>query len=401
MIPFSPPRIDDDVINEVIDTLKSGWITTGPKTMRFEDEISAYCGHKSTVCVNSATAGLQLILHWFGVRPGDEVIVPAYTYCATGNVVNHAGAKLVLVDIKEDFNISIEKIKAAITEKTKVIMPVDIGGFPCDYYEINELVNSPEIKSKFTASNDIQKQLGRILILADAAHSFGGSYQDKKVGSLCDVSVFSFHAVKNLSTAEGGAIALNLPQNFDCEAVRKELKVKSLHGQSKDAFSKMQVGAWRYDVVESGFKCNMTDIQAAMGLVELNRYQSNLDRRKEIFDLYTKAFAQKNWAIIPPYKTDKKEGSYHLFLLRIANISEDERDQIIQEISKNEVAVNVHFQPLPLLTAFKSQFNMSDFPQAFNQYKNEISLPVYYNLTNQQTETVINTVIKAVEKIID
>lgn len=401
MIPFSPPRIDDDVINEVIDTLKSGWITTGPKTMRFEDEITEYCGHKSTVCVNSATAGLQLVLHWFGVGSGDEVIVPAYTYCATGNVVNHAGAKLVLVDIKEDFNISIEKIKAAITEKTKVIMPVDIGGFPCDYNEINELVNSPEIKSKFTASNDIQKQLGRILILADAAHSFGGSYQDKKVGSLCDVSVFSFHAVKNLSTAEGGAIALNLPQNFDCETVRKELKVKSLHGQSKDAFSKMQVGAWRYDVVESGFKCNMTDIQAAMGLVELNRYQSNLDRRKEIFDLYTKAFAQKNWAIIPPYKTDKKEGSYHLFLLRIANISEDERDQIIQEISKNEVAVNVHFQPLPLLTAFKSQFNMSDFPQAFNQYKNEISLPVYYNLTNQQTETVINTVIKAVEKIID
>ncbi len=398
MIPFSPPRIDDEVINEVIDTLKSGWITTGPKTKKFEDLITDYCGNKSTVCLNSATAGLQMMLHWFGVKPGDEVIVPAYTYCATGNVVNHCKAKLILVDINEDFNVNIENIKAAITEKTKVVMPVDIGGFPCDYDKLNELVNHPEIKSMFSPNNEIQKQLGRIMILSDAAHSFGGSLNGNKVGSLTDVSVFSFHAVKNLSTAEGGAIALNLPAPFDNEQIRAAIKTKSLHGQSKDALSKMKAGAWKYDVIESGFKCNMTDIQAAMGLVELNRYQSNLTRRAQIFGLYQETFSKKDWAITPTFKTDKKETSYHLYLLRINNISEETRDNIITEIAENQVAVNVHFQPLPLLTAFKNTHNIMDYPIAFNQYKNEISLPVYYNLTNEQTKTVINTVIAAVEK---
>lgn len=400
MIPFSPPRIDDEIINEVIDTLKSGWITTGPKTLHFEEKITEYCGNKSTLCLNSATAGLQIILHWFGVGPGDEVIVPAYTYCATGNVVNHCKAKLILVDISNDFNINIQKVEEAITENTKVIMPVDIGGFPCDYRALNELVSSVDIKSKFKPKTENQAKLGRILVLSDAAHSFGANYNSNRSGSLTDISVFSFHAVKNLSTAEGGAVALNLPEPFDNELIKKALKIKSLHGQSKDALSKMQIGAWRYDVIESGFKCNMTDIQAAMGIVELNRYQTNLDRRKQIFDLYNNAFSKKDWAILPISSTQEKESSYHLYMLRIKGIDEKTRDEIIVEISKKQVAVNVHFQPLPLLTAFKNDFNIGNFPNAFDLYKNEISLPVYYNLTNDQTEVVINSVVEAVENII-
>lgn len=401
MIPFSPPRIDDKVIDEVVDTLKSGWITTGPKTMRFEDEITAYCGNKATVCLSSATAGLQLILSLFGVREGDEVIVPAYTYCATGNVVNHSGAKLVLVDVNEDdFNINIQNIKNAITKNTKVIMPVDIGGLPCDYKAIHELINSPEIKSLFTPNNELQEKLGRILILSDSAHSFGGSTNGVMAGALTDVSVFSFHAVKNLSTAEGGAIALNLPDDFDNEDLRRQLKTKSLHGQSKDALSKMKAGGWKYDVIESGFKCNMTDILAAIGLVELGRYEENLARRKEITEIYNEAFSQKEWALTPNFTPDGKVSSYHLYMLRIKNITEEIRDKIIIEISENQVAVNVHFQPLPLLTAFKNDFNISDYPVAFNNYACEISLPVYFNLTNEQAKTVIDTVIKAVEKFV-
>lgn len=398
MIPFSPPRIDDETINEVVDTLKSGWITTGPKTMKFEDEITEYCGNKATVCLNSATAGLQMMLYWLGITRGDEVIVPAYTYCATGNVVNHCRAKLVLVDINpDDFNASIENIKQAITPNTKVIMPVDIAGFPCDYNSLNELVRSEQVKKHYTPKNKVQEQLGRIMILSDAAHSFGATYNGKTSGSLSDVSVFSFHAVKNLSTAEGGAVALNLPAPFDNEAIRKQIKTSSLHGQSKDALSKMKIGAWRYDVVESGFKCNMTDIQSAMGLVELRRYKSNLDRRKAIFDIYDKAFEGKDWAIKPVYKNEEKETSYHLYMLRIKNATEALRDKIIADISEKQVAVNVHFQPLPLLTAFKSDFNMDDYPIAFDQYQKEISLPVYYNLTDENATIVANTVIEAVE----
>jgi dTDP-4-amino-4,6-dideoxygalactose transaminase len=401
MIPFSPPRIDQLVIDEVVDTLKSGWITTGPKTMRFEDEITAYCGNKATVCLNSATAGLQLILSLFGVKEGDEVIVPAYTYCATGNVVNHSGAKLVLVDVnQDDFNINIENVKKAITKNTKVIMPVDIGGLPCDYEALHQVINSPEIKSLFTPNNELQEKLGRILILSDSAHSFGGSIGCVRAGALTDISVFSFHAVKNLSTAEGGAVALNLPEGFDNEDLRKQLKTKSLHGQNKDALSKMKVGGWKYDVIESGFKCNMTDIQAAMGLVELNRYQENLNRRKEITDIYNEAFTKKDWALTPDFAPNDKMSSYHLYMLRINNITEETRDKIIAEISENQVAVNVHFQPLPLLTAFKSEFNMSDYPVAFNNYACEISLPVYFNLTNEQAQTVIDTAVSAVEKFV-
>lgn len=402
MISFSPPRIDQKIIDEVVDTLKSGWITTGPKTLKFENNLTDYCGHKATVCVSAATPGISLILSWMGIGEGDEVIIPAYTYCATGNVVVHSGAKLVMVDVNEDdFNINNQKVREAITERTKVIMPVDIGGLPCDYNELYEIVNDPEIKKLYSPKNDLEKQLGRIAIISDSAHSIGATYHRKKAGSLADISVFSFHAVKNLSTAEGGAIALNLPAPFDNEEIRKKLKTMSLHGQSKDAFSKMQIGAWQYDVIESGFKCNMTDIQASMGLVELARYQENLDRRKAIMQGYHKGFEKYSWAKLPVFETENKVGSFHLYLLRINGINEDQRNLIIQEISKKEVAVNVHYMPLPMLTAFKSQFNICDFGQTYRNFACEISLPVYFNLTDEQVAQVIDAVVTSVETIIN
>lgn len=402
MIPFSPPRIDQKIIDEVVDTLQSGWITTGPKTLKFENNLSKYCGNEATVCVSAATPGIQLILSWLGIGEGDEVIIPSYTYCATGNTVIHSGAKLVMVDVNEaDFNINTEKIREAITSRTKVIMPVDIGGVPCDYDEIYAIINDPEIRSKFSPTNDLQQQLGRIAIVSDSAHSIGASYKGKKAGTLADISIFSFHAVKNLSTAEGGAIALNLPQPFDNESIRKKLKTMSLHGQSKDAFSKMQIGAWRYDVVESGFKCNMTDIQASMGLVELDRYEENLARRRAIMRAYNEGFSSFPWAKTPIFENEVKIGSYHLYLFRINGITESQRDEIIQEISKRQVAVNVHYMPVPMLTAFKADFDIKNFPQTYANYACEITLPVYFNLTDEQVQEVISAVSESVISVIN
>ncbi|GIV44292.1 MAG: aminotransferase [Bacteroidia bacterium] len=402
MIPFSPPRIDKAITDAVVEALNSGWITTGPKTKEFERQITAYCGHKNTLCLNSATAGLELILRWFGVKEGDEVILPAYTYCATANVVEHCGATPVLVDVNNDFNISIPAVEKAITNKTKVIMPVDFAGFPCDYDEINKLVNKTEIKQKFKANSPEQQKLGRILILSDAAHSFGASYKGKKTGSLTDVSVFSFHAVKNLTTAEGGAIALNLPEPFDNKAIYDYLCVFSLHGQNKDAFAKMQKGNWKYDVIEAGYKCNMTDMAAAIGLVELGRYENDtLVKRKKIFKNYDDAFKNKPWAIIPEYINLAKTSSFHLYPLRIKGITEYQRDSIIQKIFDKDVSVNVHFIPIPLLSYYKNKgYKMEDYPQAYNNYSTEITLPVFYNLTEEQQEQVINAVIIAVESVI-
>lgn len=402
MIPFSPPRIDQKIIDEVVDTLKSGWITTGPKTLKFENNLTEYCGNKATVCVSAATPGISLVLSWLGIGEGDEVIIPSYTYCATGNTVIHSGAKLVMVDVNEDdFNINVQKIKEAVTDKTKVIMPVDIAGLPCDYDEIFEFINSPEIKSKFSPSNKIQEQLGRIAVVSDSAHSIGANYKGKKAGAIADISIFSFHAVKNLSTAEGGAIALNLPAPFDNEAIRKQMKTMTLHGQSKDAFSKMQVGAWRYDVIESGFKCNMTDIQASMGLVELARYEGNLARRREIMEAYHKGFENQEWAKLPVFENKDKTSSFHLYLFRINNITESQRDEIIQEISKHEVAVNVHYMPVPMLTAFKDSFDIKNFPQTYMNFACEITLPVYFTLTNEQVQIVIDTVTKSVNTVLN
>ena len=359
MIPFSPPRMDQYIVDEVSKVLLSGWITTGPKTKEFEKRLADYIGCRKVICLNSATSGMELVLRWFGVKAGDEVIIPAYTYCATANVVMHCGAVPVMVDIDEkDFNISVENIKKAITSKTKAIIPVDISGFPCDYDEINELVSSVDIQGLFQANSPEQEKLGRLLVMADAAHSVGAKYNGKMNGSVTDVAVFSFHAVKNLTTAEGGAVCLNLPNQFDVDEIYQNLNIKSLHGQSKDALAKAKAGGgnWRYDVIEPGYKCNMMDLQAAIGLIELDRYESNLDRRKVIFEFYNSAFKNEPWAILPSYLSDNKESSYHLYMIRIKGASEAQRDEIINRIFEKQVSVNVHFQPLPLLTAYKSKF---------------------------------------------
>ncbi len=398
MIPFSPPRIDQKVIDEVTAALQSGWITTGPRTKLFEKKITEYCGCKTTVAVNSWTMGMQVLLHWWGIGEGDEVILPAYTYCASANVIIHAGATPVMVDVSEaDFNIDSEKVRAAITSKTKAIIAVDIAGFPCDYDKLYEIIEAK--KGEFTPNNELQKKLGRILLISDAAHSFGATMNGKVSGSLADVSCFSFHAVKNLTTAEGGSICFNLPDSFDHDAIYTQFCAMILHGQSKDALAKAQKGNWRYDVEEPGFKCNMTDLQAAIGLVELERYQENLDRRKEIFNAYSSAFSKHEWAFIPKYVDENKETCYHLYLLRIAGITEEMRDAIMQSIFDQDVSVNVHFQPLPILTAYKKRgFKMEDYPETWNKYHNEISLPVYFNLTDEQVQTVIQAVISSVEK---
>jgi dTDP-4-amino-4,6-dideoxygalactose transaminase len=401
MIPFSPPHIDQKIIDEVTKVLKSGWITTGPRTKLFEKELTTYCGNKATLCLNSATAGLEIMLRWYGVKAGDEVILPAYTYSATANVVTHCGAKVVFVDVNaNDFNISIANIEKAITANTKVIMPVDFGGYVCDYDELNALVIKH--KNKFSAETEEQEMLGRILILSDSAHSFGAFYKGKKAGALTDVSVFSFHAVKNLTTAEGGAVALNLPAPFDNEAVYKGLCITTLHGQDKDALAKTQKGNWRYDIVEAGYKCNMTDIMAAIGLVELERYDSDTSKvREHIFQQYDTAFSQFTWAQLPEYKTADKTSCYHLYPLRIQGISETQRDAIIKEIFEQDVSVNVHFIPVPMMSFYKKQgYNINDYPVTYDNYSREISLPVFYDLTDELVKQVIDAVIVAVKKTI-
>ena len=403
MIPFSPPRIDQKVIDEVVDTLKSGWITTGPKTKEFERRLTAYCGNKATLAVNSNTVGLEVVLRWFGVQEGDEVIVPAYTYCATANVIVHCGAKPVMVDVNaDDFDVCLEKVREAITDKTKVIMPVDLGGMPCAYDELFELVEAEEVKTLFQAKTEEQRKLGRILILSDSAHSIGAEYKGRKAGCLADVSVFSFHAVKNLTTAEGGAIMLNLPEPFDNEEVYRYLCTYTLHGQNKDALAKTKKGAWRYDVLVSGFKGNMTDIMASIGLVELSRYEDDtLHYRKCIYDQYTDAFARYGWAELPIYETEDRKSSYHVYCLRVKGITEQQRDEIIQRIFDKDVSVNVHFQPLPLLSAFKNKgYKMEDYPVAYDNYCREISLPVWYGLSEEMVKTVIDAVICSVEEVL-
>jgi dTDP-4-amino-4,6-dideoxygalactose transaminase len=401
MIPFSPPRIDQKVIDEVTSALKSGWITTGPKTKLFEKQITEYCGNKVSVAVNSWTMGMQVLLHWWGIGEGDEVILPAYTYCASANVIVHSGAKPVMVDINEaDFNISVDAIRKAITPRTKAIIAVDLAGFPCDYDSIMDLVNEESIQKQFNPHGENQEKLNRILIISDAAHSFGAIYKGKRSGSLTDISTFSFHAVKNLTTAEGGALCFDLPANFDHDNIYSVFCTMILHGQNKDALAKTQKGNWRYDVEEPGFKCNMTDLQAAIGLVELERYQENLDRRKAIFEQYDTAFKNETWALTPLHTTADKITSYHLYQLRIDGITENQRDKIMQLIFDKDVSVNVHFLPLPTLTAYKKRgYKMEDYPETWNKYHNEISLPVYYDLSDEQVQVVINAVINAVSEL--
>jgi dTDP-4-amino-4,6-dideoxygalactose transaminase len=400
-IPFSPPYIDQDVIDEVVDSLQSGWITTGPKVKALENEIKRFTGTKEVLCVNSWTSGAIMMLKWWGVKEGDEVIVPAYTYCATALAVMHAGAKPVMVDSGDDLNISVEAMRNAITPKTKAIIPVDIAGFPCDYNTIMKVVNEPEIKALFLPETENQRKLGRILVLNDAAHSLGAWYEKGiRTGSETDIAIFSLHAVKNITTAEGGAICLNLPEPFDNAALYAELRMMSLNCQTKDAFSKSKAGGWRYDIVGLGLKINMADVNAAIGLAQIRKYDKLLKERKRVFQMYDDAFSKCDWAILPPAKKDERETSYHIYALRIKDITEEKRDAMIDEIARKGVAVNVHFIPMPMLSFFKQQgYNIADYPVAYNNYKREISLPIYPQLTDEQVRYVIDAVITAYDKV--
>jgi len=400
-IPFSPPRIDQKIIDEVVKTLKSGWITTGPKTTSFEKKLTGYTGAKATLCVGSATAGLEIMLRWFGVCEGDEVILPAYTYAATANVIIHCGAKPVFVDCGNDFNINADTIRKAITGRTKVIIPVDFGGWPCQYDKINGLVREEEIVTLFNPGSEIQRQLGRILILSDAAHSIGATCNGKKTGSLTDASVFSFHAVKNITTSEGGAISLNLPMPFDNGDIYKSLAVTINHGQDKNASERATRGGWKYDIIEAGYKFNMTDMAASIGLVELERYERDtLTRRKEIVNTYNKLLLKYEWAILPTFKDNERESSYHLYPLRIKNITEAQRDSIIKKVALKGISLNVHFIPVPMMTYYKGlKYKITDYPRAYQNYKAEISLPVFYDLTLFQIKAVVLALAEAVKNL--
>lgn len=399
-IPFSPPFIDDDVRNEVLAALNSGWITSGPRVLELEKLVAKQIDGSHVACCNSATSGLMLLLHWYGVTKGDEVIIPAYTYAATALVVMHVGAKPVMVDSGPDFNMDVEKIRQKITSKTKAIIPVDIAGWPCDYSQLNAFVQSPEVKSKFIAQSDNQRTLGRILVLADAAHSLGAVYNNLPVGRWADFTVFSFHAVKNVTTAEGGAMAINLPKPFNQEAIYRTLKLWSLNGQTKDALAKTNGAGWKYDIVYPGFKMNMPDICAAIGLAQLRKYDSLiLPERKRIAETYHTSFTQYSWAITPPLKDTSRESSYHLFALRVRDITEEQRDRMIEIITSKGVSVNVHFQPLPQLTVFKEMgYSIQDYPTAYDNYSCEISLPIYPGLESK-IDYIVSAVVDAYQKV--
>ena len=392
-ITFSPPDITDREIAEVVDTLKSGWITTGPKTKKFEEEIAKYCGVKKSVCLNSATAAMELALRLFDIGEGDEVITSAYTYTASASVIYHCGAKIVLADTKEgEFNIDPKEIEKLITPRTKAIIPVDIAGFPADYSEILEVVERK--KDVFNPKKGTyQERLGRILVLADAAHSFGSTYKEKKIGSVADVTSFSFHAIKNLTTAEGGALTWNLPDSFDNEQIYKELMLLALHGQNKDALAKLKAGAWKYDIVMPGYQCNMTDIMASIGLVQLQRYDSEiLKKKQELVSYYEKYLGDIIDKIeLPIFRNDIKESCKHLYMIRLKNQDEEKRNEVIAKLGENDIATNVHFQPLPLLTAYKNLgFKIDDYPNAYNQYKNEISLPLHDFLSEDDIRYIVS-----------
>jgi dTDP-4-amino-4,6-dideoxygalactose transaminase len=397
-IPFSLPVIDADVVAEMNDTLtNTSWLTSGPKVVALEQEFRKLTTAESIICVNSWVSGAMLMLRWFGVGHGDEVIVPAFTYCATALACLNMGAKPVMVDVQDDFTIDPAKIKAAITPRTKVVIPVDIAGLPCDYDRIAEVLNDAEVRKLFQPQSPNQEKLGRILVLADAAHSVGAFYKSKPVGTATDVSVFSLHSVKNITTGEGGAICLNLPEQFQHEAEYKYLKALSINGQTKSAFEKNQAGGWRYDIIAQGLKVNMPDICASVGLAQIRKYKSQLlPERKNIFGFYNREFSRHNWAILPTAIDSERESSYHLFLLRIKNFTETQRDQMIQTISEKGVGVNVHYTPMPMLTLFKNLgYKMEDYQKTYELYANEITLPLYNGLTEEQLKYITETVVLA------
>ena len=400
-IPFSPPYIDQSVIDEVVSSLNSGWITTGPKVKSLEEEIASYTGVKSVLCVNSWTSGAIMILKWIGVKEGDEVIIPAYTYSATALAVLHCGANPIMVDVTENFNISIEAIKKAITSKTKAIIPVDIAGWPCDYNSIINLVKMPNILEKFIPESEIQSKLGRIIVISDSAHSFGATQKGKSAAAISDISIFSLHAVKNLTTAEGGAICINLPKSFDNNETYKFLRMMTLNGQTKDAFTKTKIGGWKYGIIMQGLKINLPDVCAAIGLAQIKQYPKLLLERERVFKRYSDLLSIYNWIQLPPQDNDLQKSSYHLYALRIKNIDEKQRDLIIDEITKVGIAVNVHFIPLPMLSLFKDLgYNIQNFPVAYDNYSREISLPIYPQLTNEQVDFIIAHVVKGYNTVI-
>lgn len=388
-ISFSPPDISEREIAEVVDTLKSGWITTGPKTKRFEREIAEYCNVNKAVCLNSQTACAEMALRVLGIGEGDEVITTAYTYTATAAVVCHVGAKLVLVDTQTDsLEPDYDAIEKAINERTKAIIPVDLGGVPCDYDRIFDIVNAK--KSLFRPANRIQEAIARVVVLADTAHAFGAVYKDKKVGSIANFSAFSFHAVKNLTTAEGGALTWRTINGIDDEEIYKTVQLLSLHGQNKDALAKTKFGAWEYDVVAPWYKCNMTDIMAALGLAQLSRYDGMLARRKAIIERYDSVLKPLGVKVLPHFTGDHKS-SGHLYITEIPGVTYEQRGEIINRMAEREIACNVHYKPLPLLTAYKNLgFDIKDYPNAYDHFAHEITLPLHTCLTDEEADYVIS-----------
>ncbi|MBP3225861.1 MAG: DegT/DnrJ/EryC1/StrS aminotransferase family protein [Methanobrevibacter sp.] len=394
-IPFSPPDISDSEIDEVIDTLKSGWITTGPKTKKFENDITSYCGSAKTVCLSSATTSLEMTLRILGIGKGDEVIVPAYTYTASCSVICHVGATPVIVDSQKDnVEMDYDLMADAISEKTKAIIPVDIAGILCDYDKIFEVVENK--KELFNPNSDLQKIFNRIIVIADCAHGFGAEKNNKKAGTFADFTCFSFHAVKNLTTAEGGAVTWINHEGIDNDELYKKYQIYSLHGQTKDALAKT-TGSWEYDILIPGYKCNMTDIQASIGLVQLNRYDGLLKSRHEIIAKYDAAFSEYPF-ITQFHKTENSISSGHLYLLRIEDIDMEKRNEIISKMGERGVSTNVHYKPLPLLTAYKELgFDIADYPNAYNLFLNEISLPLYSTLSDEAVDYIIDNLLEVVK----
>lgn len=398
-IPFSPPDITELEIEQVIEALKSGWITTGPKTKALEQKIADFCGTDKAVCLNSQTACAEMALRVLGIGPGDEVIVPAYTYTATASVVCHVGAKLVMVDIQPDsLEMDYDQLEAAITENTKVIIPVDLAGIPCDYDRIFSIVEKK--RELFTPSNDIQRAMGRISVNTDAAHAFGASWHGKRVGSIADFTAFSFHAVKNLTTAEGGALTWRDIPGIDNEAIYKQIQLLSLHGQSKDALAKTQLGAWEYDIVGPWYKCNMTDVAAAMGLAQMQRYDALLSRRKDIIQRYDAAFKPLGVQVLEHY-TEDYQSSGHLYITRIPGITSDQRNEIIIRMAEQGIACNVHYKPLPMMTAYKNLgFDVADYPNAYRYFENEITLPLHTVLMDDQVDYAIQVYTEILKELL-
>ena len=398
-IPFSPPDISELEVSEVAEALRSGWITTGPRTKQLEKNIAEYIGVKKACCLNSQTACAEMALHILGIGEGDEVITTAYTYTASASVVCHVGAKLVLVDTKPgSFEIDYDAVESAITEKTKVIIPVDLGGVPCDYDRLFDIVERK--KSLFKPSNKIQEAIGRISVNADTAHAFGAKWHGRMVGSIADFSSFSFHAVKNFTTAEGGALTWRPIHGIDDEEIYHQLQLLSLHGQSKDALAKTKLGAWEYDIVGTWYKCNMTDVVAAIGLKQLERYPEMLTRRREIIERYDAALKPLGVISMLHY-TDEYQSSGHLYLSRVPGITPEQRNEIITKMAELGVATNVHYKPLPMHTAYKQLgFDIKDFPNAYAQFANEITLPLHTCLTDEEVDYVIECYVKVIKDYI-